>query len=292
MQAISFYIFYALNWVITLLPLRILFIFSDLLYLILYHVAGYRKKVVRTNLRNAFPQKTDKERLQIEKRFYRHLADMFIETFKFAHMSKKERLRRCTSENTELLRELYKEGKDVVLVLGHYNNWEYLNLLPFFSDHTAISIYKPLKNKYFDRFILNYRSKYGMVLSPMSLVIKDILTRRKKGEKTMTAFVSDQTPARDDIHYWTTFLNQDTAVYLGAEKVATKYNMAVVFLHIQKKKRGYYNIKFDLLFRDTAGLTEYTVTETHVRHLEAIINEKPEYWVWSHRRWKHKRNIS
>jgi KDO2-lipid IV(A) lauroyltransferase len=121
------------------------------------------------------------------------------------------------------------------------------------------------------------------------MVIREILNRKKNGERTLTAFLADQTPARGDIHYWTTFLNQDTPVYLGAEKIAAKYNMAVVFVNMQKIKRGYYNITFELLFNDVTGLKENQITEAHVKHLDAIINEKPETWIWSHRRWKHKR---
>ena len=289
MEAIVFYIFLVFNWIITLLPLRVLYIFSDILFVVFYHFPGYRKNVVKTNLRNAFPEKTDSERLEIERKFYRHLGDMFIEILKFAHMSNKERIRRCTYENLDLLNRLYSEGRDVVSVMGHYNNWEYLNTMPLFTDYTCISIYRPLKNNHFDRFLSAVRAKNGMVLAPMSMVVREILNRRKKGERTLTVFLADQTPARDDIHYWTAFLNQDTPVYLGAEKIASKYDMAVVFLHIQKISRGCYNIRFDLLYENTAGVPEHEITETHVKHLDSVIREDPEYWTWSHRRWKHKR---
>jgi Kdo2-lipid IVA lauroyltransferase/acyltransferase len=289
MQAFVFYIFLSLNWIMTLLPLGILYIFSDLLFFIFYHFPGYRKDVVETNLRNAFPFKTDSERAEIQRKFYRHLADLFIETLKFVHMSKRERIKRCTYENTELLDRLYSEGKDIAGILGHYNNWEYLNIMPLFTKYTCISIYRPLKNKYFDRFLSMVRSRHGMVLAPTSTVVREIVNRRKKGEKTFTVFLADQTPAKDDIHYWTSFLNQDTPVYLGAEKIAAKYNMAVVFINQQKIKRGYYNIKFELLFDNTSGLRENQVTESHVRHLESKIKDRPEFWIWSHRRWKHKR---
>jgi KDO2-lipid IV(A) lauroyltransferase len=161
--------------------------------------------------------------------------------------------------------------------------------MPLFTPYTCISIYRPLKNKYFDRFLSNVRSRYGMVLAPTSMIVREIVNRRKNGERTLTVFLADQTPAKDDIHYWTSFLNQDTPVYLGAEKIGSKYNMAVVFINMQKIKRGYYNVKFELLFDSTSGLRENHVTESHVRHLESIIQERPEFWIWSHRRWKHKR---
>jgi KDO2-lipid IV(A) lauroyltransferase len=289
MEAIAFYIFYFLNWIFTLLPLRILYIFSDFLFLILYHFPGYRKDVVSANLRNAFPYKTEAEREDIARKFYRHLADLFIETLKLKHISLREHNRRYIFENTELLSRLYSEGKDVAAVMGHYNNWEVLNTMPLITDYTCISIYRPMKNKHFDRFQNGIRSRYGMVLAPMSMVMREILNRRKNGERTLTVFIADQTPAKTDIHFWTTFLNQDTPVFLGAEKIASKYNMAVVFINIQKMKRGFYKARFELLFDSGAGLGENQITEAHVKHLEDIIKEKPEYWIWSHRRWKHKR---
>ncbi|HVN57324.1 MAG TPA: lysophospholipid acyltransferase family protein [Bacteroidales bacterium] len=289
MEAVLFYIFYLLNWLVTLLPLRVLYFFSDFLFLVLYYFPGYRRDVVSMNLRNAFPEKSDKERAGIEKKFYRHLADLFVETLKMEHFPEAEHRKRCTYENPELLNRLYDEGKDIVAVLGHYNNWETQNILPRYLKHTTISIYRPLKNKHFDRFLLKLRSQFGMVLSPTSMVIREIVNRRKAGERTMSVFLADQTPAITDIHYWTRFMNQDTPVYLGAEKIAMKYNMAVVFINQQKTGRGRYHVKFELLFEDTAGLKEFEITEAHVRHLEEIINRNPEFWIWSHKRWKHKR---
>lgn len=289
MEAVTFYLFLAVNWVITLLPLSVLYLFADILYLILFYFPGYRRNVVSTNLKNAFPYKTDAEREEIARKFYRHLAELFVETLKFTHMSNKERLRRCKFENIDLLKHLYSEGRDIVAVLGHYSNWEFLNILPLLTEYTCISIYRPLKNQHFDKFLNGVRSENGMIMAPMSMVIREILNRKKNGERTLTAFLADQTPAKGDIHYWTTFLNQDTPVYLGAEKIAAKYNMAVVFINMQKVKRGYYKITFEVLFDNVAGLRENQITEAHVKHLDSIINEKPETWIWSHRRWKHKR---
>jgi Kdo2-lipid IVA lauroyltransferase/acyltransferase len=289
MEAIGYYFFYVLNWIFTLLPLKILYIFSDGMYYVLYYVAGYRRKAVRTNLKNAFPEKSEKEVLEIEKKFYRHLADTFIETFKLQHMSLEQHRKRFTIENPELVNKLFEEGRDVIAVLGHYNNWEWMSAIPLYLNHKCVSIYKPLNNKHFNKYINNTRKKYGMVLTPMSIIIREILNDRKKGIKTFSCFLADQTPAKPDINFWTSFMNQETPVYLGAEKIALKYDMAVVFLNLQKVKRGYYHLKIELLFEHTAGLREHLVTETHVKRLEEIIREKPEYWIWSHRRWKHKR---
>jgi KDO2-lipid IV(A) lauroyltransferase len=192
-------------------------------------------------------------------------------------------------ENPEVLEQLYSKNKDIIAVLGHYNNWELLTALPLLTKYRCISIYRPLKNKYFDRFIYDLRSKYGMVLTPTASIMRELLSSRSSDTRTLSCFLADQTPAKDDIHYWTGFLNQETAVYLGAEKIASKYNMAVVFFNYSKIKRGVYNLKIEILFEETRGLPEHLITDTHVKRLEELIYSAPEYWVWSHRRWKHKK---
>jgi KDO2-lipid IV(A) lauroyltransferase len=291
MRAIVFYVFYCLNWVITLLPLRVLYVFSDIMYVILYYFPSYRRKIVRTNLQNSFPEKTEKEIRQIEKKFYRHLGDLFVETLKITHMSEKQLKKHFRITNLELLQRLHNQKRDVIAVLGHYNNWEWLNIFSAQTGYKTISIYKPLHNKHFNNFINTLRSRFGMVMTPMSSIIKQIVTDRSNNINTVSAFLSDQIPARDEIRYWTNFLNQDTPVYLGAEKIASKYDMALVFFNIQKIKRGYYNLHVELLFEHTKGLPEHLITKTHVKRLEEIITERPEYWIWSHRRWKHKRPV-
>jgi len=292
MDALGYYIFYCVNWVITLLPLRVLYIFSDFAFLLLYYFPSYRRKVVAENLKNSFPEKSDAELKSIAKKFYRHLADFFIETVKLMHVSREEQNRRYTYTNVEVIDKLREDKRDIVAVLGHYNNWEWPTLLPFFLKHNVIIIYRPLQNKYFDRFIYRQRSRYGIVLTPTNMVIREIVNSQKNNINTISVFLTDQTPAKGDIKYWTKFLNQDTPVYTGTEKIASKYDMAMVFFHVQKIKRGYYNLNIELLLEHTAGLPEHVVTETHVRRLEETIREKPEYWLWSHRRWKHKKPVT
>ncbi|TAL59237.1 MAG: hypothetical protein EPN88_17555 [Bacteroidetes bacterium] len=291
MGAIGYYLFYGINWIITLLPLRILYIFSDIIFLLLYYFPSYRRKVVSTNLRNSFPEKSEDELKSIEKKFYKHFADLFIETFKLTHMSVSEQKKRYTYSNLQIIDRLREEKRDVIAVLGHYNNWEWPTLLPHYLKYKIIIIYRPLHNKYFDRHIYNQRSKYGIVLTPTSQIIREIVNNKKKNINTLSVFLTDQTPAKGEIKYWTTFLNQDTPVYTGTEKIASKYDMAIVFFHVQKIKRGYYNLNIELLLDHTAGLPENVITETHVRKLEEIIREKPQYWLWSHRRWKHKKPV-
>ncbi len=287
MKALLFYVSWFLISLITLLPLRVMYLFSDFLFLLLYYFPGYRKNVVMTNLRNAFPEKPENELRQISKKFYRHLSDLFVEVFKLHNISSGELMRRCRVQNPEVLERLHSEGKDIVAVLGHYNNWEMLITLPLICKYTCISVYRPLKNKYFDRYMCRLRSEYGMVLTPMSHVVRDIIMHRNKGEKVMVCLLADQTPARSEIHYRTLFLNQDTPVYLGTEKIASKYNMAIVFSNHRKIKRGYYSTEIEVLYEQTSDRPEYEITETHVKKLDKLIREAPEYWLWSHRRWKY-----
>ena len=171
MGAIGYYLFYGINWIITLLPLTVLYLFSDLLYLILYHIVSYRRKVVAINLKNSFPEKTDEERRTIEKKFYRHLSDLIVETLKGTHLSKASQRKRFTYSNLEIIDKLREEKRDIVAVLGHYNNWEWPTLLPYYLKYKTIIIYKPLQNKYFNNFVNNHRSEYGIVLTPTSQVI-------------------------------------------------------------------------------------------------------------------------
>lgn len=292
MEAAGYYIFYGVNWIMTLLPLRVLYIFSDILFLFFYYFPGYRRNIVRTNLLNSFPEKSPEELKRIERKFYRHICDLFIETLKLTHMSNSQLLKRFRMTNPELLEKLYDEGRDVVAILGHYCNWEWLLCLPLFTRLQTVSIYKPLNNKYFDRYMNKIRTRNGMILTPMSSIVREVIDKKKKNIRSLYAFITDQTPPREDIKFWISFLNQDTPVYLGAEKIASKYDMALVFFRIQKIKRGKYSLTVDLLYEHSAGIPDHHLTEAHVRKLEEVIRENPEFWIWSHRRWKHKREQS
>lgn len=289
MGDIGFYVFYGINWLITLFPLRVLYLFSDFIFLLFYYFPSYRRGVVRTNLKNSFPEKTDKEIISIEKKFYHHLCDLFVEVLKLTHMSEKELKKRMIINDTDLLERLHTDKRDIVAVMAHYNNWEWLTIFPIFTSYKAISIYKPLHDEHFDHLLNSFRSSYGMVLTPMQAIIRELIEDRRKGINTISTFINDQIPPKNDIRFWTKFLNQDTAIYMGAEKVASKYDMALVYFHIKKLKRGYYSLNIKLLFEHTAGLGEHQITEKHVRFLEDIIREEPAYWMWSHRRWKHKK---
>jgi KDO2-lipid IV(A) lauroyltransferase len=290
MGTIGYYIFYGINWIFSLLPLRILYISSDVLFLFLYYFPSYRRKIVAENLRNSFPEKSEKELALVGRKFYRHLADLFIETLKLTHLSNKELGKRFTVSNPELFETLYKSGRDLAVVHSHYNNWEWLGVcLPLFSKYKCIGIYKPIQNRLFNRFLNNLRTRNDAELAPMNLVVRKIIENKSKNIRALYGFIADQTPAKTQIEYYTTFLNQETPVFLGIEKIAAKYDMPVVFFNVRKVRRGYYNLTIELLFDSARDLPKYLVTDTHVKRLEQIIKEKPEYWLWTHRRWKYKK---
>ena len=289
MDRIIFYFAYSFLWVVTWLPLRMLYIFSDLFFLLVYYIVGYRKKVVRENLKNSFPEKGKKELRKIERKFYLHLCDSFIEWIYPLHRTAEQMSKYYKFKNPEVINDLYKEGKGVVGVLGHYGNWEYLSLAPQYINHKVWAIHLPQNNKYFNNLINHLRSKFGVHMMTTSESFRKLLQEAEAGETTLTYFLADQSPLKSKIKYWTTFLNQETPVFLGAEQIAKKLDMAVVFFDIQKIKRGHYEVEFKLLAKNPREFPEHTITELHVRELEKRIQEDPAWWLWSHKRWKHKR---
>jgi KDO2-lipid IV(A) lauroyltransferase len=292
MGTVGYYIFYGINWIITLLPLKILYISSDILFILLYFFPSYRRKIVSENLRNSFPEKSEKEIAMISRKFYRHLADLFIETLKLTHISNREIKKRFRVINPELIEHLYESGRDVAIVYSHYNNWEWLSaFLPMHTKYRCVGVYKPLQNKLFNNFINNNRIRNKGELAPMQMIVRRIVENRNNNIRGIYGFMSDQTPAKTLIEYYTDFLNQETPVFLGIEKIAAKYDMAVVFLNIQKFRRGNYNLTIELLFESARDLPKYLVTNTHVKRLEELIRDKPEYWLWTHRRWKYKKEF-
>jgi len=292
MKAVLFYIFYIFCYIITLLPLRVLYLLSDLIFLFLYYFPSYRREIVAKNLRNAFPEKSEEELKIIARRYYRHMSDLIIETLKIMHMSKKKIAKRFRVTNMALLDRLYDEDRDIICASSHYNNWEWMSSMPLAMPFKVLAIYKPLTNKYFDRFIYNIRARYDAEPAPMQNILRSLVRCRKENIRTISAFISDQTPpGKDKSVYWTTFLNQDTSFFTGTEKVAEKLNMVVVFVHIRKIKRGYYEADPILISDNPKDEEPGAITKKYVQLLEEMIKEKPEYWLWSHRRWKHKRPV-
>ncbi len=282
-------IYYVIVIPISLLPFAVLYFISSIVYVILYYITGYRKEVVRKNLKNSFPDLSDTARVTIEKKFYKHFADFLVESAKSLSISDKEIRKRCAFINPEVVNEYYEQGKDVIVLCGHYNNWEYYAVgIAQQMKHNAIAAYHPLKNEFFDNKILKSRQRFGMKMMSMRRIPR-FFTNKPSNQPILSVMLNDQSPADPKNAYWNTFLNQDTGWMRGAEKIAKKYNQVVLFGAIRKKKRGFYEVKFTPISEDVSKEREGYVLDKHAEYLEAVIRENPEFWLWSHRRWKHKR---
>lgn len=287
MKFLGYILARSIIWLLYLLPRRILYILSDILFLIVYYLTGYRKKVVLNNLSMAFPDHDKREIRKIARRFYHHLCDVILESAVAHFLSEKQSRDRINYINPELLKDIYEKGKLVIGVTAHYGNWEYLSTLGLVTDYKVYGVYKPLKNKYFDRMIRDNRKKFGVIPVPMEQIVRKMIASYRDKIPVLSIFLSDQRPIFQNIQYWTKFLGLDTPLYLGTEKLARKLNAAVVFFKISKIRRGKYQVEFELICEDPSTMEPYEITEMHVRILEKQIIEKPELWLWSHRRWKH-----
>ena len=292
MSKIGFYIALPLLYFISILPFSLFYLLSDILYLLIYKVVGYRKKVVYENLKNSFPEKSHKELKEIEKKFFHYLCDLVLETLKTLTISKKEALRRCAfNENAiAIFKQLNDEKKSCILVMGHFGNWEWAgSSFSLLNSQQLYVIYHPLSNKYFDKLMYNMRSRFGTKLYAMKDTMREMI--RNRHEINATAFIADQTPSPEGA-YWTTFLNQDTPVFWGTEKIAQKLNYPVLYATVNRKKRGYYEVNVEYLVKNPKDTNEGEISELHTRKLEKDIIAQPEIWLWSHRRWKYKRTIT
>lgn len=288
-----YYIFYALIWTISWLPMRVLYVLSDLMYPLIYHVARYRRKVVRRNLTNAFPEYTLKQIAETERKFYHFFCDLMVEIIRQLHAPKKEMKKRMAFENLDLLLEQANQGKSVMLMTGHYCNWEWTSVICLHlpSDFPACPVYKELKDKHFDSLMLQLRSRYGAISIEKRELIRTMLDMKRNGGKGVFGMISDQSPGARNIRYTMPFLHQDTPVFLGTEQLAKKYDYPVYYLDIKRVKRGYYLAVVKPITTDPVNTSEYEITTNFMQMLEQSIQERPEFWLWSHNRWKHSNKI-
>lgn len=272
---------------ISLLPFWLIYLLSDVLFFLLYYVIGYRREVVQTNLANAFPEKTQTERNLIEKKYFKYLADLIMETVKIISISAEDLKRRVTTDNNELILDYLANGRNVISAAGHYCNWEMFGLyFGFLTDKPRIVVYKPLGNEIFNDFFIKVRARFGTTQVPMKQTMRKMVELKNQVKAMVLA--SDQTPVREDAQYFTNFLNQPTAVFLGIEKLAKQTNAVVIFYDVRRVKRGYYRYTSVPLTEHPKETGDYEITEAHVQYLEKMIRREPEYWLWSHRRWKFK----
>lgn len=280
-----YYLVYGCLWLFSLLPLKVLYLFSDFAYLVIYYVAGYRKVVVMQNLRIAFPEKTEEERLRIAKNFYRNLTDTFIETIKLISADSKF-VQKHIRADYSIFERLHRENKSSQVHLGHNFNWEFANLAFALNvQQPYLGVYMPLENKVMDRIFIKLRSKFGCVLLPATNMRNAILPWRNK--EYILGLVADQNPGVPSRAFWVNFFNRPTPFVTGPENGARLHNLAVVFCNITKWKRGYYEIHFILEDENPAALPAGALTKNYVNFIEGTIRAHPDMWLWSHRRWKH-----
>ncbi len=278
-------------WLISILPFRLLYLFSDGIYILIYHIIGYRKKTVKENLHLVFPDKSNKEIKTITKTFYHHLCDMIVESIKSMTISEAEMKKRFVIKNVDQILELEKENKSIVLMCGHYASWEWIFILQRYINHKGYAIYKRLANKYFDALVKRIRAKYNSYLITTKETFTVLMAAKKKGELTINGFAADQSPKHDKAFHWQEFMNIKVPVHTGAELLAKKLDMAVVFLKVKKLKRGYYEATIETITKTPREFKDYDITDIFLKRLEAQIYEAPEYYLWTHKRWKHRDKV-
>lgn len=287
MKAVGFYIFLIFFRPFLWLPLRFWYALADLLYIIMYYIAGYRKGVVAKNLKNAFPEKDDEWIKATSRKYFKHLADYFIESLKLDAFSEPLLKKRCTFRNLEFIADANRKGKDVVLFLGHYANWEWITSMPLWMPNLyCFTVYKPLKNKYFNRYFLKIRQRFGVHPIPMKRSARELIKFHNEGKRSVSGLISDQNPGSFDVRYWLRFLNQDTAVFEGGEKIARKIGATVGYMKMKKVRRGYYETEIIPMFDDASKTRPHQILKAYYSLLENDIKERPELWLWSHKRWK------
>jgi KDO2-lipid IV(A) lauroyltransferase len=288
MAALIYYFTLPLIYLISFLPFKLLYLFSNFLYVLLYKIIGYRKKVVSTNLKNAFPNYSQEQLKLTEKKFYKYFCDLILESLKTLTISPKSLKKHVSFLGSDVFDKFKKEERSVIIVMGHQGNWE-LGGARFALEpiHQLYVIYHPLKNKYFDKLVYFMRTRLGNRLYAMKDTIRGMLQDR--GELNATAFIADQTPSPRGA-YWTTFLNQDTPVFTGTAKLSKKLNYPIIYVSVKRERRGLYTMTAELLLENPSDFTENEISELHTKRLEKDIVECPENWLWSHRRWKHQRS--
>lgn len=290
MQFLVYIITYPFLWLISILPFPIFYLFSDFVYLLVYYVIGYRKKVVRENLAIALPHLSTKERFVIEKKFYHHMCDSFLEMIKTMTICPKEMSKRFKLMNVEVVKEYENQGKSIILFASHYASFEWLLTLNNQVKFKGVGVYKKIANPYFDKLVRKIRSEYGTELVETRQTIP-VIVRNSKQTEIMYAYglVSDQSPKLDRASYWTTFLGAEVPVHTGAEMLAKRYDLASIFIKVRKVKRGFYEATFVPVCDNPKEAPEHQITDKYIQMVEQQILEAPEYYLWTHKRFKHRR---
>ena len=288
---IVYYLVTAGWYLLSLLPFWMHYLLSDLLYVILYRMIGYRKTVVRSNLATSFPEKSEAELRKIERDFYHFFGDYIAESVKLMTISRWNLKKRLVFKGTDVVNEVIESGQSCAVYMGHYCNWEYVTSLPLWVTPKAHcgQIYHPIENKDFDRLFLRLRQRQGSLSIPMQDTLRRLLEYRKEKQETIIGFISDQKPHWVNIHHWVDFLHHDTPVLTGTERIVRKLNYAAFYLDMHRVRRGYYEAEFKLITRQPQEMGDYELTDAYFAMLEASIHRDPAFWLWSHNRWSRTR---
>lgn len=281
-----YWLVYGGMWLFSALPFRVLYVLSDFNYLLMYHVWRYRRKVVRENLEKSFPEKTEAERLQIERKFYRYLSDYMLEDLKLLHMSAEDLCQRMIYKNTEQYLELTEKYGGIIVMIPHYANYEWLIGMGSVMKpgDVPVQVYKPLKDKYLNELFKQIRSRFGGYNIPKHSTAREIIKLKREGKNMVVGLITDQWPSGD--RYWTTFMGQETAFLNGAERIAKIMNFPVFYCELTKTRRGYCEAGFKLMTEAPKETVEGEITDMFAHELEQTIRREPAYWLWSHKRWK------
>ena len=287
MQLFFYILYYPLLLIVSYLPFRLLYILSDFLFFIMYYVIGYRKKVVSYNLKLALPHLTNDERKIIERKSFQHLCDMFLETMKTMSITPKQIEKRFVFKNIEVYHDLEKEGKSIALMCAHYASYEWVVSLNNKINFKGYAIYKKISNKYFDKLIRDIRSKFKAYLIHTRESISIIEENSLNNELCLYGFASDQSPLIKPHTYWSKFLNIEVPIHTGAELLAKRFDMNVLYLKVEKVKRGHYEAYFEVLSDNARSIPDYQITDVFMKKVEEQIYAAPEFYMWTHRRFKH-----
>ena len=291
MQLLVYLLVLPLLWGISLLPFKLFYIFSDFVCFLVYRVFGYRKKVVRSNLKLAFPEKSLEEIKSIEKKFYRHMCDLFMEMVKSLSIKEKEIKKRFVFTNLDEISDYEDQNRSIIFVCGHYASYEWVISMAYHVKHNGYVVYTPLSNKYFDRLVKKIRHNHKSLIIPRSETIKTLIKNKREGVLAGYGLASDQSPQLEKSFYWRDFMGVKVPVITGPEFLAKKFDHPVVFIDIQKVKRGYYEATFKILADKPHEFPDYKITDLFIENLEEQIRKKPEYYLWTHKRWKHKDKV-
>ena len=290
MNLLVFLFIYPFIWLVSRLNFKQLYLFSDFFYYILYYVIGYRKKVVRNNLKLAFPEKTNKDLFMIEKKYYRNLSDVFLESFKSMNIKEEEMKKRFHFTNPEVLEKIYDSGKNLILMGSHYCTWEWCFIMDRVTRFKINAIYKKIANPYFDRWAKKIRSKYDCEMITTKESYRKIAEQSKEKKLHLYGFASDQSPSKKKASYWNKFLNITVPIHIGAEIIAKKYNMPMFFMDVIKVNRGFYEATFKEITYNPKNFRNFKLTDIFIKMVEDQIYRKPEFYTWTHRRFKHRKN--